>query len=121
MKFFIKVENGLPVDHPIKENNFKIAFPDIDINNLPENFMEFERIQPPEITVFQKINRNYELVNGKYKDVYTVEELSSFEKNKILDELRDAPHIDLWEFDESLPGYRPGNLHLDSEEPEVLD
>ena len=42
MELFIRIdENGQAVDHPIMGDNFRQAFPDIDVNNLPSNFARF--------------------------------------------------------------------------------
>jgi len=119
MRLFIRVVDGSPINHPIMENNFKAAFPSIDIDNLPEGFAEFERVRCPAITVFQKSSKSYELVDGKYKDVWVVEEMSDSEKSEVIEEARALPHIELWEFDETIPGYIPGNIDLDSDEPDV--
>ena len=44
MRLFIQIRDGAPFEHPIQEDNFKFAFPQIDMNNLPEEFMDFERV-----------------------------------------------------------------------------
>jgi hypothetical protein len=45
MRLFIQIRDGQPHEHPIMDWNFRDAFPDIDINNLPPQFANFERIE----------------------------------------------------------------------------
>ena len=47
MKLYIKLENGQPIDHPMIKENFIQAFPHIDIDNLPPEFIEFVRVPHP--------------------------------------------------------------------------
>jgi hypothetical protein len=47
MNLYIRIKDGQPVDHPIIEENFIQAFPDIDINNLPPEFARFNRLEMP--------------------------------------------------------------------------
>ena len=44
---FIQIKNGNPVNHPIVEANFRMAFPKINIDNLPPEFAEFIRVPKP--------------------------------------------------------------------------
>lgn len=77
----IKIQNGQPIDHPILLENFQQAFPNIDINNLPSDFAVFQRVQPPQLGVYEKNQYcRYELVDGVYKDVWYCEQLTDQEK-----------------------------------------
>lgn len=120
MKLFIRIVDGQPDGHPIMEDNFRAAFPDIDINNLPDGFAEFERIEPPAYGVFEKCSDTYTLVDGKWKDVYTVTDMSEEEKSQTIADARAVPHPDLWVFSETDLTWSPGNLDTDSSEPEVV-
>ena len=44
MELYIRIKDGQPFEHPILGNNFREAFPHIDVNNLPEEFMKFEKL-----------------------------------------------------------------------------
>jgi hypothetical protein len=44
MNLYIQIKDGQPFEHPIFEDNFIEAFPDVDINNLPFGFAKFRRI-----------------------------------------------------------------------------
>ena len=46
MNLYIQIKNGEAFEHPIYEDNFLQAFPEIDINNLPPQFARFRRIEP---------------------------------------------------------------------------
>lgn len=44
MNLYIRIKDNAPFEHPIQEDNFKFAFPQIDTNNLPPEFMQFEKV-----------------------------------------------------------------------------
>ena len=46
MSLYIKIENGLPINHPAQEENIKAAFPNIDLTNTTE-FAPFIRLPQP--------------------------------------------------------------------------
>jgi hypothetical protein len=50
MRAFIQIRDGAPFEHPIFEDNFRAAFPDVDLNNLPDGFAEFFLIASPDLT-----------------------------------------------------------------------
>lgn len=104
MKFLIKLKNGIPVDHPIAYDNFVQAYPDIDPDNLPENFGNFVRVDPPILGPYQKeyINK-YELVGNVYTDVYEIKEMTSEEILHIQNEVKQNWSIfgfQSWQFNE---------------------
>ena len=41
MELFIRIKDGEPFEHPIFGDNFRAAFPDIDSDNLPPDFVRF--------------------------------------------------------------------------------
>ena len=82
MRYFIRIKNGNPFEHPILEDNFKQAFPDIDIDNLPEEFAEFIRIPQPDITTFQVCEGcTYEREGDSFKDVHSIRDMTETEKS----------------------------------------
>lgn len=81
MKLYIKIENGQLIDHPILEENFIQAFPEIDVNNLPSNFIEFVRKPRPFIDTYKVYDGfHYELIDGVYTDVHHVRDMTDEEK-----------------------------------------
>ena len=86
MKCFIKIKDGEPFEHPIIETNFIQVFPEIDLNNLPPNFAEFERVPQPEIGVYEVYEGvHYEWNEGKVKDVHKVRIMTPEEKQNKID------------------------------------
>lgn len=82
MNLYIKIENEQAIGHPISEDNLIEGYPDIDINNLPSNFAIFERIEPPEMGLYDKKQICvYECdENGRYRDVWYNIPMSDEEK-----------------------------------------
>jgi len=71
MNLYIQLQNGEPVNHPIMEENLRQAFPEMDLNNLPETFARFERIAPTMLGVYEiSEGATYEWVDGVVKDVH---------------------------------------------------
>ena len=81
MNLYIQLENGQPINHPILEDNLRHAFPEMDLNNLPENFARFERVLGPRIGVYE-INEGatYEWVDGVVKDVHHIRPMTEEEQ-----------------------------------------
>ena len=82
MKLFIRIVDGQPFEHPIFEDNFKEAFPDVDTNNLPPGFAEFKRIEPPNIGMFEAAELIYGWDGAIVKDVWTVRPMTVDERNQ---------------------------------------
>jgi hypothetical protein len=81
MELYIQIRDGQPYEHPILGNNFKEAFPHIDVNNLPPEFARFERLPNPEIATTYQVNVvSYQWENGVVKDVWSVREMTQEEK-----------------------------------------
>lgn len=112
MKLFIQVRDGAPFEHPILESNFRMAFPDIDINNLPDTFAEFIRIKKPDVGVFQVYEGvTYQWVNGKVQDVHAVRDMTPDERQLKIDKTK-ADWLSFggyasWIFDEASCSFEP--------------
>jgi hypothetical protein len=81
MELYIRIKNGQPFEHPIFGDNFRQAFPEIDVNNLPPEFARFERVPQPSL-VYATLNSNeptYQWVDGIVKDVWDVTYMSEQE------------------------------------------
>jgi hypothetical protein len=88
MELFIQIRGGQPFEHPIMGNNFREAFPNIDVNNLPPEFARFERIECPQLAaVFEMDEVRYEWVDGVVKDIWSVRPMTEEEKTIKLEEL----------------------------------
>ncbi len=98
-RLYIKVDqNNVFIDHPHLESNLMQLYPDHDFDSgAPDGWMEFERVEPPTTGPYQKFNENiganianafehngleYAIVDGKYKDVWHVNEMTEAEKTE---------------------------------------
>lgn len=96
-RLYIKIdENNMFIDHPHYERNVRELYPDHDLDaGPPSGWMEFERVEPPEIGPYEKFietiggnialafphnGLEYAIVDGKYKDVWHVEDMTEAEK-----------------------------------------
>lgn len=71
MNLYIQLQNGEPVNHPIVEENLRQAFPEMDLNNLPETFARFERVVPTMLGIYEVgEGSTYEWADGVVKDVH---------------------------------------------------
>lgn len=83
MELFIRIKDGQPFEHPIFGDNFRQAFPDVDVNNLPPEFARFERVERPALGVYEVMTAEeptYELVDGVYKDVWHKRDMTAEER-----------------------------------------
>lgn len=81
MKLYIRLQDGNPVDHPILEDNFIQAFPDIDTNNLPPTFSEFVRVPQPTTGPYEEyMGVEYVKDGDVYTDSHIVRQLTEEEK-----------------------------------------
>jgi len=80
MELYIRIINGQPFEHPIFGDNFKEAFPNVDVNNLPSEFARFERIEKPNTCgTFEIEECSYQWVDGVVKDVWTARAMTTEE------------------------------------------
>jgi|SaaInl5LU_22_DNA_1037371.scaffolds.fasta_scaffold26904_2 hypothetical protein len=56
---YIKILNGQPHGHPILADNFITAYPDIDINNLPDDWAPFIRLERPRLETYETLTESY--------------------------------------------------------------
>ena len=81
MKLYMS--GGQPHEHPIVEWNFKQAFPDIDVDNLPPEYCPFVRVQAPVLGAYEKNQTvSYGLVEGlagTYTDIWVCEDMTAEE------------------------------------------
>lgn len=91
MELFIRIVDGQPFEHPIFGDNFRQAFPDIDVNNLPTEFAKFERIDQDVMpATFEVAESTYTWVNGVVKDVWSVRPMTAEEEAEKRQQLIDS-------------------------------
>lgn len=117
MELYIQIKDGQPFEHPILGDNFRAAFPNVDVNNLPPEFARFERVLCPKLGPYETMaseTPTYELVDGVYKDVWHIRDMTDEEKTAKQQAVKDAwaalPTRDnylAWVWDEASCLYRP--------------
>ena len=108
MELFIQIRDGLPFGHPIYGDNFRQAFPDVDLENLPPEFARFERIEAPTLTPYEVYEGvTYELDNGVYKDMHHTRPMTDAEMSAKIDEAKARRHPDDWVFNEAVCAWQP--------------
>lgn len=94
MKLFIQIRDGRPYEHPIMEDNFRQAFPDVDVNNLPSEFARFERIAPPIANIFEVVvDSHYEWDGDIVKDVWVTRPMTEEEEAEKRRQLTDGAYF----------------------------
>ena len=102
MELYIQIRNGQPFEHPIFGDNFRQAFPDIDVDNLPPEFAKFERV-PQNVMpdVFEVAEVRYEWFNDIVKDVWSIRSMTEQEKVDKIAQYRANPPFASWTLDEA--------------------
>jgi len=90
MELFIRIKDGQPFEHPIFGDNFRDAFPEVDVNNLPPEFARFERVEPPVWGPYD-INQRVMYIRGAdgvYRDVWLCDKMSAEDIQAKQDEVK---------------------------------
>lgn len=122
MELFIRIVDGQPFEHPILGVNFRQAFPEVDVNNLPTGFARFERIPMPSL-VYATLNNpepTYQWVDGIVKDVWditpmTAEEIAA-KQNAVKTAWAENGYAS-WIFDEATCSFNPPIPHPTDNKP----
>lgn len=83
MNYYIKLENGNTVGHPVAEDNLITAFPSIDLQNLPPEWAKFERIAAPLLKIYEVYEGVEYTLNpdtGVYYDKHIIRPMTEAEK-----------------------------------------
>jgi hypothetical protein len=112
MNLYIRLKNGQPFEHPILENNFIAAFPDVDLNNLPEWVAKFIRVEPPQTSLYEMYEgATYQWIDGVVTDVHSVRPMTDIEKTAKQDLAKAqwaiSPNWASWTFNENTCWYDP--------------
>lgn len=104
MELYIKLLNGKPVDHPITKENMISAYPQIDLNNLPQDWAKFVRVPRPKLGPYEFTECYYEWVGDVVKDVWYTHQMGEEEKRQKQERVKkswieDGGHSN-WIFDE---------------------
>jgi len=126
MSLFIRIQDGIPFEHPIFEGNFKDAFPNVDTENLPSNFAKFVRVEQPAVGVYEVAEISYEWDGNVVKDIWTIRSMTEEEKQQKQDFVKSkwaATGYSSWTFNEEtclfespIPTPNDGKMYLWNEE-----
>ena len=80
MELYIRIKDGQPFEHPILGDNFRQAFPNVDVTNLPPEFAKFERVEcDVQPSVYQVSQHEYAPTDIGWKDLWSIREMTSEE------------------------------------------
>lgn len=81
LELYIQIRDGQPHEHPIFADNFKMAFPHVDTQNLPDTFAKFIRVAAPTPGTYEVYEGvTYQWVDGVVKDVHSVRPMTDEER-----------------------------------------
>jgi hypothetical protein len=82
LELYIQIRDGQPFEHPIFADNFKMAFPDVNINELPaDQFAKFIRVDAPVPDTYEVYEGvTYQWVDDIVKDVHSVRPMTNEER-----------------------------------------
>ena len=80
---YIKIVDGIAIDHPILEENLVSAFPEINLDLLPANFARFRKTPRPRCGVYERYECSYAAdAEGVYTEVWTLRSMTDHEKTQ---------------------------------------
>lgn len=82
LELYIQIRDGQPYEHPIFADNFKLAFPDVNVNELPaDQFAKFIRVEAPVPDTYEVyVGVTYQWADGVVKDVHSVRAMTDEER-----------------------------------------
>lgn len=81
LELYIQIKDGLPYEHPILAENMKMAFPDVDLDNLPETFAKFIRTEKPIPSTYEVYEGStYELQDGIVNEIHHIRQMNDQER-----------------------------------------
>lgn len=111
MNYYIKVVDGQPFEHPIIEDNFRQAFPDIDTDNLPSSFAKFTRVEKPSSGPYRTYaGCTYEWSGEVITDVHHFNDITEEEKTTLQNSVKEywaENGYPSWTFNEETCSFDP--------------
>lgn len=119
MELFIQIKNGQPYEHPIMGWNFRDAFPDIDLDNLPPQFARFQRIDCNiSVGTYEIPYPTYQWSGNIVQDVWTTRPMTDEERAEKDIQLAD---IAAYEADQKLMEDYSASLNNSGSTPNVIE
>ena len=126
MRKFIQIVDGKPHQHPVLESNMRMAFPKIDLDNLPQQWAEFIRVPVPKIGVYEIYQGvDYQWVDGKVQDVHLVRQMIESERQEkiqfVKNQWASGGGFASWVFNEDICDFEPPIPYPEGDEIFVWD
>lgn len=112
MALFIQIQDGQPINHPVYDFNLFQAF-----GQIPEGWQMFERIAAPvpnEYQILASHESTYQQIDGTWKDVWDLRDMTAEEKAAKQQAVKDAfaareqaSNWSAWVFDEATCTMQP--------------
>jgi len=91
-KLYIKVIDGVVIDHPMLIDSVKVIYPDFNEDNLPESIKEFVGSDNMPITTgFQQAEFSYIFDDNIVTRAWNVRDKTEEEKQEYIDSLGELP------------------------------
>jgi len=86
MKYYIKIESGKIIGHPMTVENYKQCFPDHDISTIPNGYAEFRRVEKPIVGLYEYCPQEsvYDWDGNVVYDRWDVRPLTDKEKQSVI-------------------------------------
>jgi hypothetical protein len=87
---YIQIKDGVAFEHPIMEDNFLQAFPDVDVNNLPPELAKFTRFECNVVCEKFEVPDVRYIQNGDtWEDGWYCREMTDIEKSNATESFRE--------------------------------
>ena len=94
MQLYIQIKDGVAFEHPIMEDNFLQAFPDVDVSNLPPELAKFTRFECNVVCEKFEVPDVRYIQNGDtWEDGWYCREMTETEKNDTTENERQTVSI----------------------------
>lgn len=108
MILYIRIRDGQPFEHPLTVETMELAFPQVDLNNLPADFMPFERSEKRVTEIYEVYEGASYVIDGSVvKEVHNFRPMTLQEKDTYIQTITQA-----WQASEL---YAPSWVYSDTE------
>ena len=102
MDYFIRIENGQPVEHPVAADNFAMAFSGTNPNDPSSGFARFTRVPQPDLGPYDTgFTHSYAWQGDVVVDVWTPIPMSAEQRAAKIELMQKFKFGKNWTFDET--------------------
>lgn len=107
MSLYIRIKDGQPFEHPLTVENMSLAFPHVDLANLPSDFMLFERVEKRDTQLYEVyLGHEYKIYENVVKDEHIFRPMTLQEKDDYIQTITQE-----WQ---SFEFYKPSWIYSDT-------